>query len=101
MHVLEFLKASGPGLERVYSGSWIEKMNGQGYSCCGIDVLKKAHRAGDNGGARGYERVKDFVKNFQNRARADDADFINKLTELGGSPAFGMDLPVLLVNGFR
>mmetsp|Transcript_10420 Transcript_10420/g.21401 ORF Transcript_10420/g.21401 Transcript_10420/m.21401 type:complete len:192 (-) Transcript_10420:313-888(-) len=100
--VFEFLKSRGVGLERVYEGSWIEELNKQGYSCCGIDVLKKAPcRRGAKGGEQGYERVNDFVKSFQNRAQCDEGNFIAKLTELGGSRAFGFDLPVLLVNGFR
>ena len=81
----EFLKSAGVGKERVYSGSWIEELNKQGYSCCGIDVQSK-------GRSEGYKGYKSFFNSFDDVV-ADDLAFVEKLPELGG-PAFGPGLPI-------
>ena len=83
--VFEFLKSRGVGLERVYSESWIEKLNEEGYSCCGIDVQSK-------GRSVGYKGLKNYFESFDD-VNADDFAFIDKLPELGGK-AFSSDLPL-------
>ncbi len=82
--VFEFLKSRGVGLERVYAGSWIEKLNEQGYSCCGIDAQSK-------GRSSGYKQLRTMFNSFDDLVN-DDLDFVSKLPELGGE-AF-TDLPI-------
>ena len=83
--VFEFLKSSGPGVERKYDNSWIKKLNEEGYSCCGIDVQSK-------GRSVGYKGLKNYFESFDD-VNADDFAFIDKLPELGGK-AFSSDLPL-------
>merc|ERR1712224_654305 len=62
--IFEFLKSSGDGgleeekkkRKKVYSESWIEELNKQGYSCCGIDVQAKR--------PKGYQKMKTYIKSF-------------------------------------
>ena len=97
--IFEFLKSSGDGgleeekkkRKKVYSESWIEELNKQGYSCCGIDVQAKR--------PKGYQKMKTYIKSFDD-VSAEDLAFIEKLPELGGKP-FSKLLPVFLVVGFR
>mmetsp|Transcript_11815 Transcript_11815/g.29905 ORF Transcript_11815/g.29905 Transcript_11815/m.29905 type:complete len:368 (+) Transcript_11815:78-1181(+) len=74
--VFEFLKSRGVGLERVHEGSWIEELNKQGYSCCGIDVQSK-------GRSSGYKQMRTMFDSFDDLVN-DDLDFVSKLPELGG-----------------
>ena len=82
--VFEFLKSRGVGQERVYAESWIEELNNQGYSCCGIDVQSK-------GRSEGYKGYKNYFESFDDVV-ADDLAFVSKLPDLGGA-AFA-DLPI-------
>ena len=63
----------------------IEKLNEEGYSCCGIDVQS-------NGRSGGYKGLKNYFESFDD-VIADDFAFIDKLPELGGK-AFSSDLPL-------
>ena len=83
--VFEFLKSSGVGVERKYAGSWIEELNKQGYSCCGVDVQSK-------GRSGGYKGLKNYFNSFDDVVD-DDFAFIDKLPDLGGE-AFSSDLPL-------
>ena len=85
VHVIfEFMKSSGVGVERKYDKSWIQELNKQGYSCCGMDVQSK-------GRSEGYKQMRTYFDSFDDVIK-DDLDFISKLPELGGE-AF-TDLPI-------
>lgn len=82
--IFEFMKSAGAGVERKYANSWIEELNKQGYSCCGMDVQSKGRSEGVNGLKSYFESFEDVIN--------DDLAFIAKLPELGGA-AF-TDLPI-------
>jgi alpha-beta hydrolase superfamily lysophospholipase len=86
VHVIfEFMKSSGVGVERKYEKSWIQELNKQGYSCCGIDVQSK-------GRSEGFGGMQSFFNSFDDVV-SDELAFISKMPELGGE-AFKADLPI-------
>ena len=86
MHVIfEFMKSSGVGVERKYDKSWIQELNKQGYSCCGMDVQSK-------GRSEGFKKLRTYFETFDDVVK-DDFAFVSKMPELGGE-AFKADLPV-------
>ncbi len=82
----EYLLVKGVGARPVYEGSWVQKMNEEGYSVCGLDQ----QGAGRSGGLRS------FCSSFDEYV--DNSLMVAKQCTERGLPGFDRALPKFIIG---
>ena len=72
----EFLRSNGADRPRVYEGSWVERLNKEGFSCCGIDLQSMGRSQSASGLQVCFERFDSLVEDL--------IAFTGKMKALGG-----------------